>query len=76
MAPPHHSNTSKSVRERYDKNHDIALLSDLGMRYKQIAKMKNTPISTVAGVVQPYRKQGHVADTPRPGRPTKITEGV
>jgi len=55
MAPPHHSNTSKSVREQYDKNHDIALLSNLGMGYKQIAKMKNTPISTVAGVV--YRKE-------------------
>ena len=76
MAPPHHPIKSESATARYDKNHDIALLSDLGIGYRQIAKIKNTPISTVAGVVQRYRERGHVADTPRQGRPTKITEEV
>ena len=46
------------------------------MGYRQIAKIKNTPISMIAGVVQRYRKRGHVADAPRQGRPTKITGEV
>ena len=58
---------------RYETNHDIALLADLGMGYKKIAKCKNMPVSTVQGVVKRYRMGGSIHDAPRSGRPTKQT---
>ena len=58
---------------RYETNRDIALLADLGMGYKKIAKCKNMPVSTVQGVVKRYRMRGSVQDAPRSGRPTKQT---
>ena len=58
---------------RYETNRDIALLADLGMGYKKIAKYKNMPVSTVQGVVKRYRVRGSVHDAPRSGRPTKQT---
>ena len=61
---------SQIKESRYDTNHDIALLSDLGMGYKKIAKYKNVPVSTVRGVVKRYRMRGNVHDAPRPSRPT------
>jgi len=61
---------SQIKESRYDTNHDIALLSDLGMGYKKIAKYKDVPVSTVRGVVKRYRMRGNVHDAPRPGRPT------
>ncbi|PUU82333.1 hypothetical protein B9Z19DRAFT_1075260 [Tuber borchii] len=72
MAPSSH----KATTSRYDLNHDIALLSDLGMGYKKIAKYKNIPVSTVQGVVKWYRMRGNVRDAARPGRPTKRTPEV
>ena len=70
------SSSHKATTSRYDTNHDIAPLSDLGMGYKKIAKYKNMPVSTVQGVVKRYRMRGNVRDAPRPGRPTKRTPEV
>ena len=58
---------------RYETNRDIALLADLGMGYKKIAKYQNMPVSTVQGVVKGYRMRGSVHDAPPSGRPTKQT---
>ena len=50
--PQTDSTTKTSMApSRYETNRDIALLADLGMGYKKIAKYKNMPVSTVQGVV-------------------------
>jgi len=61
---------------RYERNRDIALLSDLGKSYEQIARDLDIPPSTIRGVVKRYRKRGHVREAPRAGRPSKITAHV
>jgi len=76
MAPPHHLKKSESAKARYDKSHDIALLADIGMGYREIVKMKDTLISTVAGVARLYREGGNVTDTTHPRYSAKITKAV
>ena len=51
MAPPHLSASSA----RYERNRDIALLSDLGKSYEQIARDLSVAPSTVRSVVKRYR---------------------
>jgi len=46
------SSSHKATTSCYDTNHDIALLSDLGMGYKKIAKYKTIPVLTFQGVVK------------------------
>ena len=71
MAPP------PLKASRYDTNRDIALLSNLGMGYKKIAKEINLPVSTVHNVVKRYQMRGSIQDTPRSGRPvTKRTPEI
>ena len=72
--PQTDSTTKTSMApSRYETNCDIALLADLGMGYKKIAKYENMPVSTVQGVVKWYRMGGSVHDAPCSGRPTKQT---
>jgi len=61
---------------RYERNHDIALLSDLGKSYEQIARDLGVAPSTVRGVVKRYRARGHVQEAGRSGRPSKITPDI
>jgi transposase len=71
MAPPH-----TQVNDRSNRNRDMAALTDYGLGYKRIAKQIGINPSTVRNVVKRYKKRGHVLDTPRTGRPSKITKEV
>lgn len=72
MAPPH----IEARSARYERNRDIALLSDLGKSYEQIAQDLGVAPSTVRGVVKRYRARGHVHDAGRSGRPSKVTPHI
>ena len=72
--PQTNSTTKTSMApSRYETNRDIALLADLGMGYKKIAKCKNILVSTVQGVVKQYQMRGSLHDAPHSGRPMKQT---
>ncbi|RPB00643.1 hypothetical protein L873DRAFT_758350 [Choiromyces venosus 120613-1] len=77
MAPPH-LQIHDSHNARYENNHDIAVLSDIGWGYRKIAQHMGMPVSTVQGVVKRYRERGSISvhDAPRSGRPTKISSIV
>jgi len=61
---------------RYETNHDIALLSDLGKSYEHIAQDLGLASSTVRAVVKRYLVRGHVQAAGRSGRPSKITHDI
>ena len=73
MAPPH---LDKRVTKRHERNREIALLSDLGLPAKQIARKWGLGPSTVRGVIKRYRLRGSVEDAPRSGRPKKISSKI
>jgi transposase len=68
MAPPH-----TQFNPRYDRNRDIAALSDIGYGYKRIARQTGLNPSTVCCLVKRYWERDHVHDTPIPDRPWKFT---
>ena len=72
MAPPH----VQAPSTRYERNRNIALLSDLGKSYKQIARDLSVASSTVRGVVKRYWARGHVHEAGRSGRPSKVTSHI